>query len=25
MLAWGIKWILGPLRGKVVELAMDAT
>jgi len=25
MLAWGMKRIAGPLRGKVVEIAMDAT
>ena len=25
MLAWGMKRIVGPLRGKVVEIAMDAT
>jgi len=25
ILAWGMKWIAEPLRGKVVEIGMDAT
>jgi len=25
MLAWGMKWIAGLLRGKVVEIVVDAT
>ena len=25
MLAWGMKWIAEPLRGKVIEIGMDAT